>query len=120
LKSEEELQKFEKELQDRFGKLPDQAMDLFNSVRVKWIAISMGLERVVMKKGKLTGYFISDQQSAFYQSKVFTKVLSYVQNNSLKVKMMEKQTRTGLRLLLTIDKIDSVEKALKSLSVFQK
>lgn len=120
LKSEEELQKFEKELQDRFGKLPDQAMDLLNSVRVKWIAISMGLERVVMKKGKLTGYFISDQQSAFYQSKVFTKVLSYVQNNSLKVKMMEKQTRTGLRLLLTIDKIDSVEKALKSLSVFQK
>jgi transcription-repair coupling factor (superfamily II helicase) len=120
LKSEEELQKFEKELQDRFGKLPDQAMDLFNSVRVKWIAISMGLERVVMKKGKLTGYFISDQQSAFYQSDVFTKVLSYVQNNSLKVKMMEKQTRTGLRLLLTIDKIDSVEKALKSLSVFQK
>jgi transcription-repair coupling factor (superfamily II helicase) len=120
LKSEEELQKFEKELQDRFGKLPDQAMDLLNSVRVKWIAISMGLERVVMKKGKLTGYFISDQQSAFYQSDVFTKVLSYVQNNSLKVKMMEKQTRTGLRLLLTIDKIDSVEKALKSLSVFQK
>ena len=120
LKNEEELQKFEKELQDRFGKLPDQAMDLLNSVRVKWIAISMGLERVVMKKGKLTGYFISDQQSAFYQSGAFTKVLSYVQNNALKVKMMEKQTRTGLRLLLTIDKIDSVEKALKSLSVFQK
>lgn len=120
LKNETELQKFEKELIDRFGKLPNQAIDLLNSVRIKWIAISMGLERVVMKKGKLTGYFISDQQSSFYQSKAFSKVLSHVQNNYVHVKMTEKQTRTGLRLLLILEKINSVEKALRSLNDFQK
>ncbi|PKA83079.1 transcription-repair coupling factor [Ulvibacter sp. MAR_2010_11] len=119
LKTEAELQKFEKELIDRFGALPKQARDLLNSVRIKWIAIAMGLERVVMKKGKLVGYFVSDQQSAFYQSTAFTKVLQYVQNNSNSVKMKEKETRTGLRLLLTIEGVKTVNNALHVLRSFQ-
>jgi len=118
LKKEIELQKFEKELIDRFGELPLQAVDLLNSVRVKWIAISMGLERIVMKKGKLVGYFVADQHSAFYQSAAFTKVLQHVQSNPQKVTMKEKQTRNGLRLLLTFDRITSVEIAMKALESF--
>lgn len=118
LKTEEELQKFEKELIDRFGELPEQAQDLMNSVRVKWIANSMGLERVLMKKNKMVGYFIADQQSGFYQSDSFTKVLQYVQTHSRSVTMKEKQTRNGLRLLLTFEDITSVDKALKALAPF--
>lgn len=118
LKTEAELQNFETELLDRFGEMPKQAEDLLNSVRIKWIAISMGLERVVMKKKKLIGYFVSDQQSDFYQSETFTKVLQYVQNHPQKVKMKEKQTRSGLRLLLTFEGIASIEKALAALKPF--
>ena len=117
-KTEPELQKFEKELIDRFGELPKQVKDLMNSVRVKWIANSMGLERVVMKKNKMIGYFIADQQSGFYQSDVFSKVVQYVQTHHRKVTMKEKQTRNGLRLLLTFDGISSVDKALKVLEPF--
>jgi transcription-repair coupling factor (superfamily II helicase) len=120
LKKEEDLQKFEKELVDRFGELPKPAVDLLNSVRIKWIAISMGLERLVMKKGRLVGYFVSDQQSAFYQSPAFSKVLQYVQNNSQTVQMKEKETRTGLRLLVTFEQMTSVYKALTTLQEFQK
>lgn len=112
------LQKFEKELIDRFGELPEQAIDLLNSVRIKWIAIAMGLERVVMKQGKMVGYFISDQESSFYQSEVFTKVLNYVQNHPHKVKMKEKHTRNGLRLIVSFDRIDSIEKALSAMQAF--
>ncbi len=115
LNNEDELQKFEEELVDRFGELPVQAVDLLNSVRLKWIASYMGLEKIVMKKGKLVGYFISDQKSRFYQTKNFTKILQYVQTHSQTCQMKEKQTRNGLRLLLTFDKINSVEKALKVL-----
>ncbi len=115
LKSEEELQKFEEELVDRFGELPTQAVDLLNSVRIKWIASHIGLERVIMKKGKFVGYFISDQKSRFYQTGNFTKILQYVQTHSQTCKMKEKETRNGLRLLLTFEKITSVEKALKVL-----
>ncbi|MBT0607213.1 transcription-repair coupling factor [Aequorivita echinoideorum] len=118
LKNEAELQKFEKELLDRFGEMPKQAEDLLNSVRIKWIAIAMGLERVIMKQKKLVGYFVADQQSSFYQSEAFTKVLQYVQSHPQKVTMKEKQTRTGLRLLLTFEEISSVEKALRALEPF--
>jgi len=119
MENNEQLQKFETELIDRFGEIPKQVLDLLNSVRIKWIAISIGLERVLMKKGKLVGYFISDQQSAFYQSNSFTKVLGYVQSNSNIATMKEKQTRSGLRLIITFDNITSIEKALKTLAPFK-
>ncbi|MEZ4857517.1 MAG: transcription-repair coupling factor [Flavobacteriaceae bacterium] len=118
LKTEAELQKFETQLVDRFGELPKPAVDLLNSVRIKWIALQMGLERVVMKKKRLVGYFISDQQSSFYQSSAFGKVLQFVQQNPQQVKMKEKQTRNGLRLLLTIEGVSSINKALKALESF--
>jgi transcription-repair coupling factor (superfamily II helicase) len=115
LKTEEELLKFETELIDRFGELPKQVTDLLNSVQIKWIATKAGFEKIVMKQGKLIGYFINDQQSNFYQSSNFTKVLQFVQSNPNACKMKEKQTRIGLRLLLTFENIKSVKQALKVL-----
>ncbi|PWI30017.1 transcription-repair coupling factor [Flavobacteriaceae bacterium LYZ1037] len=112
IKTEEELQKFESEIVDRFGELPIQVIDLLNSVRIKWIATKMGLEKVVMKQKKLIGYFITDQKSGFYQSNGFTKVLQYVQQHPGACKMKEKQTRNGLRLLLTFENIKTVKQAL--------
>jgi transcription-repair coupling factor (superfamily II helicase) len=118
IKDEPELLKFQKELEDRFGELPEEALDLLNSVRIKWIAIKMGLERVIMKKGIFIGYFISDQQSDFYQSTGFSNVLQFMQSNAQQVKMKEKQTRNGLRLLLNIDKVKSVGQVLAVLEKF--
>ena len=116
IKSEEELIKFETEIIDRFGELPTQVEDLLDSVRLKWIATKMGIEKLVMKKGKMIGYFIQDQQSKFYQSEAFTKVLQFVQMNAGTCKMKEKQTRNGLRLLITFEKIRSTKQALDELS----
>ncbi len=109
------LQNYEAKLIDRFGELPEQGVDLLNSVRLKWMANSIGLERVILKKGKFLGYFIADQQSDFYQSPAFTKVLQYVQANPRACQLKEKQTRNGLRLLLVFEGINSVEKALRVL-----
>ncbi len=118
LEEETELQKFEKELIDRFGELPTQAVDLLNSVRIKWLAKSFGLEKIVLKSGKLIGYFIANQQSDFYQSATFTKVLQFTQAYASICKMKEKQTRNGLRLLLVFEKITSIDKALEVLKPF--
>jgi transcription-repair coupling factor (superfamily II helicase) len=115
LKTEEELHKFETEIIDRFGELPIQVVDLLNSVRIKWIATKIGLEKIIMKNGRFVGYFINDQKSAFYQSPNFTKVLNYVQTHPRECKMKEKQTRNGLRLLLTFEQIKSVKQALSKL-----
>jgi transcription-repair coupling factor (superfamily II helicase) len=115
LKTEAELHTFETELVDRFGELPIQVTDLLNSVQIKWLATKIGFEKVVMKQGKLIGYFINDQQSNFYQSSGFTKVLQFVQKNPGAGKIKEKQTRNGLRLMLTFDKIKTVKQALSAL-----
>ena len=115
LKTEADLITFEKELIDRFGELPKQVTDLLNSVQIKWLATKIGFEKIIMKKGKLIGYFINDQQSSFYQSHNFTKVLQFVQTHPNACKMKEKQTRSGLRLMLTFENIKSVKKALEVL-----
>ena len=61
----------------------------------------------------MIGYFIQDQESAFYQSPAFQSVLNAVQNQSTDtLKLKEKQTKNGLRLLLTIEKIPTVSSAL--------
>ncbi len=119
IKEETALLSFEAELKDRFGELPTQALDLLDSVRIKWIANGIGLEKVVMKKGKLIGYFIADQQSEFYQSAGFTKVLQYAQKNPAKCRLKEKKTRNGLRLLLVFEQINSVKKGLSVLKPFE-
>ena len=115
IKNEESLEKFEKELIDRFGDLPVQVVDLLNSVRIKWLGRKLGLERIILKKKRMIGYFVSNQQSVFYQSENFSKILVYVQKNSSQSILKEKQTKNGLRLLVTFIKIDTVEIALKTL-----
>ncbi|MBS9462767.1 transcription-repair coupling factor [Flagellimonas sp. 389] len=120
IEDEEGLNKFEAELVDRFGELPPQVVDLFNSVRIKWLANSIGLEKAILKKNKFIGYFLSDQQSPFYQTTAFTKVLQYVQSHPQQCQLKEKQTRNGLRLLLTFEGITSVEKALLALTPLSK
>lgn len=115
IKDEATLQQFEQKLIDRFGALPKPAIALLNSVRIKWKATAMGIERLMMKQGKMVGYFIGDQQSDFYQSNRFMKVLQFAQRNGNVCKIKEKETKNGLRLLLTFDNVKSVNKALELL-----
>jgi len=113
VKNEEELIAYEKKLIDRFGTLPKQAIALLNSIRIKWIATRLGIEKLVLKQGKMVAYFVSDQQSEYYTSNQFHKVLQFVQKNGNLCKMKEKETKNGLRLLLTFENVKSVKKALE-------
>ena len=115
LNDEKELQVFEIEMIDRFGEIPTQVEDLLNSVRIKWLSKELGIEKIILKQQKMIGYFVSNQQSEFYQTAAFTKVLKYVQKNSTRCVMKEKETKNGLRLMITFIKIDSVKRALEVL-----
>jgi transcription-repair coupling factor (superfamily II helicase) len=115
LETEEELQIFETEIIDRFGKIPKQVEDLLNSVRIKWIAKGLGLEKVILKQKRMMGYFVANQQSEFYHTEAFSKMLKYVQQNGKSCVMKEKETKNGLRLLITFIKIDTVKIALEIL-----
>ena len=112
LKTEAELQTFERNITDRFGEIPYQVEDLLNSVRIKWKAKELGLEKIILKQKRMVGYFVSNQQSDFYQTEAFTRVLRYVQQHPKSVVMKEKETKKGLRLLITFIKIDSIKTAI--------
>lgn len=112
LKSEEELQQFEAALADRFGELPVQAADLLDSIRIKWVATHIGVEKIVMKRRRLICYFVADQKSAFYQTRAFSNVLQYVQTHPNLCTLKEKETRNGLRLLLRFENISNIKEAL--------
>jgi transcription-repair coupling factor (superfamily II helicase) len=113
VKDEEGLLAYEQKLIDRFGHLPKEAEALLNSIRIKWIATRLGIEKLIMKQGKMIGYFVGDQQSDYYQSSRFRKVLQFVQLHGNLCKMKEKETKSGLRLLLTFENVKSIRKALE-------
>jgi len=117
IKDEAGLVAFEQQLIDRFGPLPKPAEALLTSMRIKWLATKMGLEKLVLKQGKMVGYFVSDQQSDYYQSGAFRTVLKFVQQFPTLSKMKEKQTKNGLRLLLTFENVKSLKKAKELLEM---
>jgi transcription-repair coupling factor (superfamily II helicase) len=107
LENEKGLEKFEAGLIDRFGELPGPSKELLEVVRLRWKAIDLGIERIILKNKKMICYFIADQQSPFYQSPAFTKVLQFVQKNPGKCRMKEKKDK----LSLSFDKVKTIQAA---------
>ena len=96
LESEENLSFYSKQLIDRFGEIPKATKDLFNTIRLRWIAKEIGLEKLVLKQKKLIGHFIANQESPYYQSPKFTQVLKYIQANPRVCKMKERNDKLSL------------------------
>ncbi|NQX81763.1 MAG: transcription-repair coupling factor [Flavobacteriaceae bacterium] len=117
IENEEELIKYEIDLKDRFGEIPEPTEALLDSVRLKWIAKKSGLEKVVLKKKRMIGYFIQDPQSDFYKTDVFSKMLQYVHSNRTSSVMKEKETKSGKKLIITFIKINDVKTALNTLRI---
>ena len=113
IKDEDALLAFEIKLVDRFGPLPKQALSLMSSIKIKWIATKFGIEKLVMKQGKMIAYFVSDHKSAYYQSNEFTKIIDFYTKNPKLARLKEKETPKGLKLLLTFDNVKSVRRALE-------
>ena len=107
LESEEALVQFEAGLADRFGKLPVESIELIEVVRLRWAAIQLGMEKIILKNKKMICHFISDPQSPFYQSPVFSQVLRYVQTHPQNCRMKEGNNR----LSLTFEKVKTVKQA---------
>ncbi|MEY4604390.1 MAG: transcription-repair coupling factor [Bacteroidota bacterium] len=99
LKNEEELNAFAEQLIDRFGPLPREVKELILSFRLRWVAEKMGLERLVIKSGKMVGYFIANPQSPFYETETFTQVLQHIQKNGSHCTLSEKNER--LRIIFS-------------------
>lgn len=112
IQSKEELKKFENELVDRFGKLPEEAINLLKSVELKWLAGDIGFEKIVMKNGIFLGYFPSNPQDKFYQSEKFRHIITYLSQNPTSAQLKEKSSKDGNQLMMRKDKVENVEEVL--------
>lgn len=96
VKDEAALQNFETRLEDRFGKFPQQTLDLFQLVRLRWLSIDLGFERLTLKNERMVCYFIPADESPYYQSSAFGKVLSYLQNHAVRCKLREQSGKRSI------------------------
>jgi len=117
IESADALTSFIKRLIDRFGLLPQAANDLLLSISLKWIAKSLGIEKIVFKRETLIGYFLSDSQSEFYQSAAFQHLIKA--SATLPCALKEKPSKNGPRLLIRFDQIKSLEEAIDALKQLQ-
>ncbi|MCP4440932.1 MAG: transcription-repair coupling factor [Aureispira sp.] len=108
IEDEEGIQKFETALNDRFGTAPKAVHSLFEALRIRWIARQLGFERIMLKNRRLRCYFIGDQQSSFFETEQFKKILGYIQSHSDHRFYLKQSTRY---LLLVCDDIKSLTKA---------
>jgi transcription-repair coupling factor (superfamily II helicase) len=115
ISTEENLNNFADRLKDRFGPLPKQALELMSTIRLRWLAEKFGFEKVVLKNMRFIGYFVSNQNSPFYQSEIFSQILKYVQKNSHKLKLREEKSK----LSLTVRNIDTVDEAITFLKTLE-
>lgn len=115
LNNEEELKLFSQQLHDRFGKIPKEVNELFDGLRLRWLAKKLGFEKIIVKNGKLRCYFTSNEKSIFYESNRFIKIMQYIQES--KKKSILKQTNNTLILIYeNIHTMHNAEKLLEEIA----
>jgi transcription-repair coupling factor (superfamily II helicase) len=110
--SQEKLDTFSASIEDRFGKMPREVIELIKSVKLKWLGVQLGLEKVLMKNGQLKCHIPEDRSEAYFKSPVFGTILNYVQDHSKKVKMKEFKNK----LIISVEGIATIDDAASVLS----
>jgi transcription-repair coupling factor (superfamily II helicase) len=109
---EEDLTTFEKNLRDRFGPLPAEAIELINVVRMRWKAMRLGFEKLTLKNKKMLAYFLNKQESDYFSSPMFQAALMFAQKHPHRCVIKEQNKK----LYLTIEDVESVKQSTEVLN----
>ncbi|HMR83534.1 MAG TPA: helicase-related protein, partial [Niabella sp.] len=115
--NDEELNGMHKELTDRFGTVPPQVDDLFETVKCRKLAIDLGFEKMSLKNEALRCHFINRPDSPYFESDVFQKIIEYLQTRTNKARLKQ----TGKLFLLIAEPVTSMKELhefLKELHAF--
>ena len=96
IRTEEALQQFAARLTDRFGEPPEPVQELFEVVRLRRAAEADGIERIVLKGGRATLYFVANDRSAFYKSDRFMALLRSVAAAPARFKLNQSNNKLSL------------------------
>ena len=107
IQNERALEEYRKRLTDRFGRIPDEAGDLMTMVRLRWLAQRYGVERLILKRGKMHAYLVSNTKSTFYESKEFETLIQFCMANYKRCALSEKDNKR----IVQVSNINSVDDA---------
>lgn len=108
IENEDELLIFEENMADRFGTHPRELIELFDSIRLRWLGKNLGFEKITLKSAKMICNYVLKKDSPYYQSATFTQMLQFIQLNKKGVKMYERNNS----LRLSAENINTVSKAM--------
>ncbi|HJD92737.1 MULTISPECIES: transcription-repair coupling factor [Bacteroides] len=111
LKLDEEVEAFKKRLIDRFGPIPSETEELLRVVPLRRIAARLGVERIFLKAGRMTLFFVTDSASPYFQSEMFGRMINYMMRYTRRCDLREKN---GKRSML-VKEVTSVEEAVSIL-----
>ena len=107
LSSDKDLDNMGKRLEDRFGKMPEELVRLFDIVRIRQLGLKLGFEKIIIKNGVIIAFFISNPLSQYYRSDRFAGILEKVSQHP---KLFElKQNDNKLRIF--VRNVDGIAKA---------
>ena len=107
LELDSDVEAYRKRLEDRFGALPHESEELLKIVPLRRMGRRLGIERIFLKSGRMSLYFVSNPDSPYFQSEAFGKIISYMGHNARFCNLRE---QNGKRSLVVRD-VDTVEKA---------
>lgn len=107
MENELDIRDFVYRLEDRFGKIPEVGRELIRVVRLRRLAKSLGMEKIILKNGRMSIFLISNNESLYYESQAFDKLIAYVQKYPRKCEFKENK---GKRSVL-IKQVENVETA---------
>ncbi len=118
LHNEDELAEYKKRLIDRFGPIPEEAEELMNVVRLRWICCRLGIEKIYLKGERMTIYFIMHNEH-YWQSKEFGQIISYIYSRGERCSMKEDVDKSGKptgKRYATIAQVKTIAGAINLLS----
>ena len=111
IEDDNELTTYRQRLEDRFGPVPHEGVELMNVVALRRVGKRLGCEKLIMKQGNMTLQFVSNPMSAYYKSKAFDSVLNYIAQHARRCDLKEVK---GKRML-HVSNVSSVEEGVKIL-----
>lgn len=109
IKKEDDLMKFMESIRDRFGPVPKVVEDLFETVRLRWIAEELGFEKLAVNGQVMKCYFVAPEREKYFKSDTFGRILAFIQTQGKYCKIKEVKNR----LILVISEVNSIAKAKK-------
>ena len=116
MEEERDILAFTERLKDRFGKIPKEGKELIRVVRLRRMAKRLGMEKIVLKKGQMNLFLVSNPDSPYYQSEAFDKLLRFIQKHPRECNLRE---QNGKRSII-IKNVQTVETACCHLEEIEK